>query len=436
MHIILLSGGSGTRLWPLSNEARSKQFLKLLPDESDGLQSMAQRVYGQILAANLGVSSITVATSEIQADAIRSQLGMDISIVTEPERRNTYPAIVLACAYLSYEKNVALDEPVVVLPVDPYTEDSYFKTLLQLAELVKQNKFNVALMGVKPTIPTSKYGYILPDGSFAEKPEYDKAKSLIKSGALWNCGVFAFKLGYAIDILNRAITVNSFSELRSRYEELSINSFDYEVLETESSIGIVPFNGQWKDLGTWNTFTEQMGSEQLGRVVSDNGCTNTHIINELDIPLIVSGIRNAVISASPDGILVADKFLSSNIKPLVEQVSQRPMYEERRWGEYKVLDYVAHSNGTKVLTKRLTILAGKSISYQIHRFRSEVWTISDGEGEFLLDDVKCNVYTGDVLQIPIGAKHAIRGIRDIEIIEVQIGSELEESDVERLAMEW
>jgi mannose-1-phosphate guanylyltransferase len=380
MHIVLLSGGSGTRLWPLSNAARSKQFLKLLSDENGSLQSMAQRVYGQIQAAGIDVKSVTVATSESQVDSIRSQLGPDVSIVTEPERRNTYPAILLACADLLFERNLPPDEAVIVLPVDPYTDTNYFLTLQTLADLVRSGACNIALMGVKPTFPTAKYGYILPDGSFAEKPDPEKAKVLIKQGALWNCGVFAFTLGYIAGIMEKAIHVSSFAELRDRYGELKKTSFDYEVLEKEPSIKTVAFNGIWEDLGTWASFTAHMGSEQYGKVVTDNTCSNTNVINELSIPLVVSGVRNCVICACPDGILVTDKFLSSNLKPLVEQVPARPMFAEFPWGISGVMDCTVHDDGTEVLIKRTTVWAGQSIPYTMHRLQKKVWTVTFGEG--------------------------------------------------------
>jgi mannose-1-phosphate guanylyltransferase len=451
MNIILLSGGSGARLWPLSNEARSKQFLRLIQDERGNIQSMVQRVFGQIQASGLNPKTITVATSDAQAEAIRGQIGEGVELVTEPERRNTWPAIALACAWLHWEKSVGPKESVVVLPVDPYAEIGYFQTLSKLAAIVESGDCNLALMGVKPSYPSAKYGYMTPraEGNsggaeneririkgFVEKPEEEKAAQLIREGALWNCGVFAFRMDYMLDKIRRAVPANSFAELRRRYGELTKDSFDYEVAEKETSIAMIPYNGYWKDLGTWNTFTEQMGRGVLGNALVDAFCENTHVINELDTPLIVLGAKDMVVAASYDGILVADKERSAALKPYVEQIQQRPMYEERRWGEYRVLDYVTHADGGKTLTKRMFILAGKSISYQLHHHRAEVWTIVSGEGEFMLNDERRVVRQGDVLQIPVGAKHAIRATRDLEIIEVQMGTELEESDVVRLAMDW
>jgi mannose-1-phosphate guanylyltransferase len=444
----------------LSNEARSKQFLRLIQDEQGQVQSMAQRVFGQIQRSGLNPETLTVATSEAQAEAIRSQLGTDVDIVTEPERRNTYPAIALACAYLADKKGLGPEAPVVVLPVDPYAEIGYFHTLKHLAALVESDARRMALMGVKPTYPSAKYGYILPakgaaadpdakDGGtaghwiaiegFVEKPEEAEARRLMEAGALWNCGVFAFKLKYILEKIRETVPVPgipAFEVLRAHYGALTPSSFDYVVVEKEPSIAMVKYEGFWKDLGTWNTFTEHMGQQVLGKAFVDESCENTHVVNELDTPVIVMGAKDLVVAASYDGILITDKEQSANIKPHVERVQQRPMYEERRWGEYRVVDYAAYEDGTKSLTKRLLIHAGKSISYQVHHHRAETWMIVHGEGELLLDDERRTVSQGDVLQIPVGAKHAIRGVSDLEIIEVQLGTELEESDVVRLNMEW
>jgi mannose-1-phosphate guanylyltransferase len=440
----------------LSNEARSKQFLRLIQDEQGNIQSMVQRVFGQIQRSGLNPKTMTIATSEAQVDAIRGQLGNEADIVTEPERRNTYPAIALACAYLFFEKGVGPEEPVVALPVDPYAEIGYFHTLKQLAAIVKADARHMALMGVKPTYPSAKYGYILPvkegsagdrkDGGtagswtaiqgFVEKPAEAEARRLMEAGALWNCGVFAFKLKYMLDKIRATVPVTSFEALRARYGALTKNSFDYVVAEKEPSIAMVKYEGFWKDLGTWNTFTEHMGQKVLGKAFMDETCENTHVVNELDTPVIVMGAKDLVVAASYDGILITDKEQSANIKPHVERIQQRPMYEERRWGEYRVVDYAVYEDGTKALTKRLRIRAGKRISYQIHHHRAETWIIVHGEGELLLDDERKTVGQGDVLHIPVGAKHAIRGVSDLEIMEVQLGTELEEADVVRLSMNW
>lgn len=174
----------------------------------------------------------------------------------------------------------------------------------------------------------------------------------------------------------------------------------------------------------------------FGNGVFIHDCVNSHIVNGLDLPVKVLGVSNTVIAVSSAGILVTDKAQSSRLKEILDDEKKRPMYEERRWGWYRVLDYTKSQNGEEVLTKRICIKAGKNLSYQFHHYRSEIWTIISGSGQFILDGKLMNVKPGDVLQIPKGANHAIRAEEDLEIIEVQMGSKLIEEDIIRLEMEW
>lgn len=440
MNIILLSGGSGKRLWPLSNDVRSKQFLKIFEKGDGTRESMAQRMYRMIKEVDES-ANVTIATSENQIPQIRAQLGEEVGISVEPTRRDTFPAIALAAAYLK-KNGVGESEPVVVCPVDPYVESDYFECLKELSsEAAKDDSANLTLMGVEPTFPSEKYGYIIPTSTapvspvreFKEKPDEETAKEYISQGALWNGGVFAFKLSYVLKIAVKLLGTDDYDELFDKYGDLPKISFDYEVVEKEKSINVIRFNGEWKDLGTWNTLSEAMTEPTSGNAVSDS-CENTHVVNELGIPLIALGIKDAVIAATPDGILVTDKEVSPKLKDYVS--SARPMYERRGWGEYKVLDYKLHEDGNNSLVKELIISPGQHISYQSHAHRTEIWTFTEGEGELILDDKNRNVRRGDVAVITPGVKHAIKGITELHIIEVQIGDELTEEDIERLDWNW
>ncbi|MFK2174025.1 sugar phosphate nucleotidyltransferase [Bacteroides fragilis] len=446
MQIILLSGGSGKRLWPLSNNTRSKQFIKLLTAPDGSKESMVQRVVRQLREVGI-CDSITVATSQSQRDVIINQLGEEIPVVTEPERRDTFPAIALACSYLACTRKCPSDEIVVVMPCDPYTKAGYFETIRRMADAVKNDAAELVLMGIEPTYPSAKYGYVVPapgnDGfgiyrvfRFTEKPDIPTAGKLISEGAFWNGGVFAFRLGYMTDIVARYIEADTFAEIRSRYGEFPKISFDYEVAEKAQSVAVVPFAGEWKDLGTWNTLTDELSEHTVGNVVMDDESENTHVINELELPIMCIGARNLVIAASNDGILISDKSKSENIKTYADCLQRRPMFEERRWGEYKVVDTAEFPDGCKSLTKQLKINAGKSISYQMHRHRDEVWTFIDGEGELLLDGVRSVVGRGDTVMIGKGAKHAVKAISDLTFIEVQSGDLLVEEDIERFDYKW
>lgn len=445
MRLILLSGGSGKRLWPLSNNARSKQFLPLLKSPQGDAESMVQRVVRQIHESGL-TDSVTLATNAAQRDVIINQLGEDVDIVTEPERRDTFPAIALASAYLSMEQGCKDDEVVVVMPCDPYTEQGYFNVVSRMVRKVEDKVADLVLMGIRPTYPSPKYGYVVPmeelrDGyrmvqRFTEKPDVETAEKLLSEGAYWNGGVFAFRLGYMMEIVNRHVKADTFSDVYKRYNEFPKKSFDYEVAEKAESVAVVPYYGPWKDLGTWNVLTEELSSNGIGNVLLGDANENTHVVNELEIPIFCDGLRDVVIAASPDGILVCAKNRAEGIKDYVDKLTTRPMYEERRWGSYRVVDYSTCKDGYKSLTKSLTIKAGKCISYQLHRRRDEVWTIVDGEGVLVLDGVVSRVKRGDVIRIGKRHLHAIKAVTDLEFIEVQSGVELVEEDIERFPWEW
>lgn len=446
MRLILLSGGSGKRLWPLSNHARSKQFLKVLANKDGENESMVQRVWGQLKAVGLADSAV-VATSKSQVDMMKNQLGDSVGLVVEPERRDTYPAIALAAAYLASIEHVSPSEVVVVLPVDSFVDDRFFQRVKELEEVLISSAADLALVGVTPTYPSEKYGYIVPksnqDGHsfvqvshFREKPPEEQACALIAQQALWNCGVFAFKLGYVLAKLEDVGLPTDYLKLINKYVSLPKISFDYEIVEKAKQVVAIRYAGEWKDLGTWNTLTEEIAAPIIGKGILSEDCSKTHLINELDIPVIVLGLSNVVVAASADGILVTDKQASPRIKDLVGGFNQRPMFEERRWGWYRVLDHTKYENGQEVLTKRIGVAAGKNLSYQLHYQRSEVWTITNGLGEFALDDIIYEIKPGDVLHIPIGSKHGVRAGTDLEFIEVQAGTDLVEDDIMRIFMSW
>ncbi len=444
MNLVLLSGGSGKRLWPLSNDSRSKQFLKVLQNKNGFLESMVQRVWRQLELLNLSNSTV-IATSKSQVDMMQNQLGNDVPLIIEPERRDTFPAIALAATYLYSVKNVNIKEVVSVLPVDPYVHDDFFNRVKDLENTLEDSDADLALMGVNPTYPSSKYGYIVPENienniievsHFKEKPTESQAIDLIEKNALWNCGVFAFRLGYIISILEKKNLPTQYGELLEQYDRLPKNSFDYEVVEKTSKIAAISYEGYWKDLGTWNTLTDEMGTSIIGRGKISEDSINTHLINELDIPVTVLGASNLIVASSPDGILVSDKEASPRIKSLLEGFEQRPMYEERRWGWYKVLDYKKMDEGNEVLTKRICIKPGKNLSYQQHFKRNEIWTIVKGNGEFALNGELRKIKSGDIIEIPIGAEHGIKADTELEFIEVQTGSELIEEDINRIFMNW
>ena len=333
------------------------------------------------------------------------------------------------------------------MPCVPYTELGYFETIGKMVECVKANVADLVLMGIQPTYPSEKYGYVVPEtqvsGSkfqkvsrFTEKPTVEKAKVLLAQNAYWNGGVFAFRLGYMMSIVRKYMTSDSFEDTRARYSEFPKVSFDYEVAEKAESVAVVPFNGEWKDLGTWNTLTDELHKPVIGNAVMGSHCENTHVINELQNPIFVDGLKDVVVAVCPDGILVCSKEHSEEIKKSVENLTPRPMYEERRWGTYRVLDDSYYADGRHSLTKSITLKEGKNISYQIHHHRSETWTFVQGEGIFVLDGKEQKVKAGDTVIIPVEHWHAIKALTELTFIEMQSGNPLIEEDIERTEWIW
>ena len=444
MQIILLSGGSGKRLWPLSNSTRSKQFLQLLQDPDGKKESMVQRVVRQIGESALE-ASVSIATSASQRDFIETQLGTTVDVVTEPERRETFPAIALSVSYLVSQKGCSRDEVVVVMPCDTYTEARYFDVVSHMVDLVEQNVADLVLMGVPANHASADFGYVIPaskDTSYAkverfiEKPTEKKAQELISQGAYWNGGVFVFRIGYMMDLVNHYVPTHSFTELRERYSELPKISFDYEVAEKAASVAVVPFNGKWKDLGDWNALVRELPKAAMGKVVMGRDAEGSTVINELSLPVVCDGVKNVVVAAGHDGILVCSKESSEYIKQYVDPIHMRPMFEERRWGTYRVLDDSRYADGSHSLTKSITLHPGKYISYQIHHHRTEVWTFVEGEGLFVLDGEVRRVKAGDTVIIPVEHYHSIRAITELTFIEVQMGNPLIEEDIERFDWDW
>lgn len=430
MNIVLLSGGSGKRLWPLSNDIRSKQFIKIFPADSGEYESMVQRVYNQIKEVDSD-AVVTIATSKTQVSAIHNQLGDDVGVSVEPCRRDTFPAIALAAAYLHDVQHVGDDESVVVCPVDPYVEKDYFEAIKKLGELAESSDSNLVLMGIEPTYPSEKYGYIIPTSKdevssvsmFKEKPTEEVAKEYIAQGALWNGGVFAFRLGHVLERAHELINFTDYDDLFSKYDTLEKISFDYAVVEHEDNIAVMRFRGQWKDLGTWNTLTEAMGSTAVGKAIFNDSCENTHVVNELDVPVLCMGLKDIVVSASPEGILVSDKEQSSYIKPFVDGIEQQIMFAEKSWGEFKVIDVEDNS-----LTIKVTLTPGHAMNYHSHEHRDEVWTVVSGEGRTIIDGFERKVKAGDVIKMTAGSKHMISADTELTLIEVQIGEDISVHD--------
>lgn len=438
MNMILLSGGSGKRLWPLSNDVRSKQFIKIFKKEDGSYESMVQRIYRQIKKVDAD-ANVTIATSKTQVSAIHNQLGEEVGISVEPYRRDTFPAIALATAYLVDEMHVDPSESVVVCPVDPYVEDEYFEALKELSHQAEQGEANLVLMGIEPTYPSEKYGYIIPEGNervatvktFKEKPSADVARQYIAQGALWNGGVFAYRLDYVMRKAHELIDFSDYQDLFDKYDTLEKISFDYAVVEKEPKIQVVRYAGTWKDLGTWNTLTESMDESIIGKGELNEKCSGVHIVNEMDVPILAMGLHDVVISASPGGILVSDKEQSSYIKPFVDRIEQQIMFAEKSWGSYKVLDVEETS-----MTIKVSLKAGTSMNYHSHKNRDEVWVVLSGNGRTVVDGMEQKVKAGDVITMSAGCRHTVMADTELKLIEVQLGEEINVQDKQKFELEY
>ena len=280
-------------------------------------------------------------------------------------------------------------------------------------------------------ISSAKYGYIIPEGgeegkgcyTFREKPSEEVAKSYIAQGALWNGGVFAYKLRYVLEKSRELLGTADYPELYAHYETLRRISFDYAVAEREQSIEVLRYAGLWKDLGTWNTLTEAMEEQTVGEVMLSDNCRNVHAVNELGVPILVMGCSDLVVAASPSGILVSDKGQSSYIKPLVDAIDQQVMFAEKSWGSFLVLDVEENS-----MTIKVTLNPGHRMNYHSHEKRDEVWTVIAGQGRTIVDGMEQPIRAGDVVTMEAGCRHTVIADTELQMIEVQLGTEINVAD--------
>jgi len=425
MRMILLCGGGGKRLWPISNNVHSKQFIQVFDDGNGGFQSMLERVIREIRMINPD-QQVTIASGRVQTEEVRSQLGYDVSMTEEPSRRNTFPAISLAASYLKDHDRVDPSEPVVIFSVDSYADHSFYEKLFTLAEIVESGRANLVLMGIEPNEPSDKYGYIIPSGKeeisdvleFHEKPDPETAKKYIQEDhALWNAGVFACRLNYLLNRAERVFGSCSYSYLVAHYPELKQISFDYAVVEKESSRAVVRYNGTWADAGTWESIADLMNNKSSGQVVEDDGCENTYVVNHLDFPILAIGVKNMIVAAGRDGILLCDKKDITKLKSMVDQVWLEPRVIGKRYGGKEVL-YRTESSETSLLR----VKAGSSVTIKTDLGIRKTLTVLHGAGESLKP--------GKIFTIQDGERWQINAETDLELIETMIEFEIETEDPE------
>ncbi|WP_410771442.1 sugar phosphate nucleotidyltransferase [Fontibacillus sp. BL9] len=446
MRIVLLSGGSGKRLWPLSNEVRSKAFLRLLRSPDGGMESMIGRTCRGLKEAGL-LHCCCIVTHHTQVEITRHHTGGGIPVLGEPQKRGTFTAIALAAAYFHSVAGADLDETVIVMPVDSFVEPSFFKLLRRLPVALANSGADMALLGTVPRFPSDAFGYIVPKagkpaggyyevGSFIEKPDKAIAEALISQGALWNCGVFACNQRYLLSCMADRGIIPHYSGMLKRYDSLPQESFDREVVEQTSRSVVLPYDGIWNDLGSWDELSRYLESRIIGKGKISEDSSDTHLVNELAIPIHIVGAPGLIVAASTDGILVAGKREASRIKNELEAGSPQPMFEEKRWGSCSILDISQSHHGRETVISKVRMLPGKQTSYHRHRGVKEVWSISSGSGEYVLDGVVHPVSEGDSIVIPPGTPHGIKAITLLEFIQVETGPLPVKEDIERLSLDW
>ena len=455
---VIMAGGSGTRLWPLSRGNYPKQFLTL-SDEHTMLQSTLNRLNGLVHRP-----AMLICNEEhrfIAAEQVRQLSAKHSGIFLEPVGRNTAPAIALA-AFKAIEQGE--DPLLLVLAADHIIEDTaaFQQSVNQAAELAKQDK--LVTFGIVPTTPETGYGYIKRGeqyqtgfvvNSFVEKPSTETAKAYIDSGDYyWNSGMFLFKASRYLNELKafrpdiyeaceKAIKIqsNDFDFIRvdkAAFEACPDESIDYAVMENTKDAVVVPMDAGWSDVGGFAALWDVSAKDENGNAFTGDvkavDTKNTLVVSE-DKLVATVGVEDLIIVNTKDAVLVAHKNESQKVKSIVQQLkteqrSEATLHREvyRPWGKYDSVD-----SGERFQVKRITVKPGAKLSVQMHHHRAEHWIVVSGTAKVQIDDTEQFVTENESVYIPITAVHALEnpGKVDLELIEVQSGSYLGEDDIVR-----
>lgn len=376
-----------------------------------------------------------IATTADQCDTIRSQLGPQVQLVPEPERRDTFPAILLSLAYLKSRLELKPEEPVLVLPVDSLAEDRFYEQIFLLPKLLEKTEANLVLLGIKPSEPSSKYGYMIPAPAgglggaeairvdcFYEKPDTDLASALIRKGALWNSGVFCFRAGYVLDLLRSQRLPDTYEELCGQYSRVDRQSFDHAVVEKEKNISALVYDGLWRDLGTWCSFTEVMRQPIIGAGLITDDCRDVHVINQTEIPVIATGVHDIVVAASRDGVLISHKRAASGLKSVLQSIPSRigPVTRQANGISADTLDYTLLPDGTAVTTRRVRVEQGSSLvqGKPDEGRRSVSWTLLQGRSTLNVNGRERHVLPGTTITLNHDDTAELTASELLELIEV------------------
>lgn len=452
---VILCGGSGTRLWPLSRQSLPKQFVPLINSKS-----LLQLTFERASDLTPGKTIWTVANKEhrfLLRDAAKAANISHLGIL-EPIGRNTTAAMAAAAL------NSASDQILLFLTADHHipNESLFNQTVQKGISKAKEGAF--VTFGIKPNHPHTKYGYIkvnefekdvsLVEG-FIEKPDYETAVNFLGSGNyFWNAGIFLVRADTLIDSIKQfapdilEVTLKAFNAKNKQDEFIFLDeaiftkcrseSIDYAVLEKYKNVFMVPFYGEWSDVGSWNAVADLLKSDSENNQINDNGfaidAKNTFIYAKYR-PVVALGTGNLLIIDTPDALLVASKAHTEKVKDVVKDLKDRglPQATEHRevarpWGKYICID-----RGEKFKVKRITVNIGASLSLQLHNHRAEHWVVVKGLARVTKGNEIFSLAENESTYIPIGIKHRLENIGEIllEMIEVQSGDYLGEDDIKR-----
>lgn len=454
MKSIILAGGSGSRLWPLSREEYPKQLLSF-----DKEQSLLQKTFNRLCTFSKPADIVTVTNIKHYSN-IKLQLNkIDSSnvVIGEPFGKNTAPAIASTLQY--FIQQGCEDDVVLIVPSDHLIKDidGFNKTVEQGKELAEQGY--IVTFGIKPTYPETGYGYIKTEKAlsvgykvekFVEKPNFETAKKYLDSGNYyWNGGIFMGKIStflnefkkYASDIymhLGKLDFSNSTQINFSVYEKMPSISIDYAIMEKSDKIALVELQSDWNDLGSWQSIfnvkeKDENGNVLTGKVVVDN-VKNSFIYSQKEV-VAVSSLENIILVETEDAIMACKLDESQNVKKLYEKLKAKEsdtikLHKTvfRPWGYYTCMN-----SGDGYLTKTICVMPKHKLSVQSHNHRSEHWVVLEGTALVLKDGKEYNVYAGDSIDIPLGAKHSLQNPYDkeLKIIEIQKGDYISEDDIIR-----
>lgn len=452
MKIVILAGGGGTRLFPLSRTCYPKQFLKL-----EGQASLLGQTIKRFLPL-VTASDLVIVTNKEYVHHVNSELAsLNITgakVILEPVARNTAPAIALAARYCLDELGSDENEVMFVTPSDHVIrpQDEFAKCVNQAAAAAAD--FQLVTFGIKPDKPETGYGYIqagerVETGfrveSFKEKPTSETAQEYLDAGNYyWNSGMFVFRIGALWEELKAyhpsisELAAKTFPEMVDNFDKMPEISFDYAVAEKSASVGVIPFTAYWNDIGSWDAIHEVLPKDEAGNAIQGDclpiDCSNSLLLGSSRL-IAGIGLKDVLVVETGDVILVAHKGESQKVKDLVNELKLRGRKEAsehitmfRPWGSYTVL-----GEGTGYKMKKIVVSPGQRLSLQLHYHRSEHWVVIGGTARVTIGEEDRMVHKNESVFIPPSTKHRLEnpGKIPLEIIEVQNGDYLEEDDIVR-----